>query len=138
VIEMQHLTEALAMDVAGIARAVGVTARTVQAWVKGTRGPAERNRIKLARLVRAAQVEHSSADHRFSISRDRALTAARLSLMSADERKLWEASRVKMQQQFAAPVQREATAEERRAARHAVWASYRTPAPAPAQEPLFA
>jgi plasmid maintenance system antidote protein VapI len=117
---MQELEQALAMDVAGIARAVGVTARTVRAWIAGARKPAERNRIKLARLVLAAQEENSSADSRFSATLDRALTSLRAKLRSADEQKLFEANRALMRSQFAAP--------EARAARHEVWASYRAPA----------
>lgn len=122
---MNELTEALAMDAAGIARAVGVTARTVKAWIAGERKPAERNRVKLARLVTAAHQEHSSAGHRWSASRDKALCAAKLALMSADQRAIHERRQEQMRAQFAAPAQR-----------HAVWASYRT-APA-GQEALFA
>lgn len=123
---MQELEQALAMDVAGIARAVGVTARTVRAWIAGARKPAERNRIKLARLVLAAQEENSSADSRFSAALDRALTSLRAKLRSADEQKLFEANRALMRSQFAAP--------EARQARHDVWASYRT---APAAQPAL-
>lgn len=130
---MNELTLALNMDLAGIARAVGVTVRTVKAWVAGERKPAERNRIKLARLVLAAQEENSSADHRFSATRDRAQRDARAALRSADEQRLFEESRALMRSQFAAPAARQA--------RHDVWASYRqTPAPAaaePVQEALF-
>lgn len=113
---MEELTKALAMDAEGVARAVGVTVRTVRAWLNGERQPAERNRIKLARLVTAAHQEHSSAGHRWSASRDKALCAAKLALMSADQRKLHLARQEQMRQQFTAPQQR-----------HAVWASYRQP-----------
>jgi hypothetical protein len=116
---MNELTEALAMDAAGVARAVGVTVRTVRAWLTGERKPAERNRVKLARLVTAAHQEHSSAGHRWSASRDKALCAAKLALMSADQRAIHERRQEQMRAQFAAPAQR-----------HAVWASYR-------QEPVF-
>lgn len=119
---MKELTEALAMEAEGVARAVGVTVRTVRAWLSGQRKPAERNRIKLARLVLAAQEENSSSDRRFSAAKDRALTSLRAKLRSADEQKLFEANRALMRSQFAAP--------EARAARHEVWASYRTPAAA--------
>ena len=97
---MEKLAEALGMDAAGVARAVGVTTGTVKAWIKG-RKPAERNRIKLARLVRAAQQENSAAGHRFSTRLDIQLRELRTALMSADEKRIWEASRAKMQQQFA-------------------------------------
>jgi len=98
---MEKLAEALAMEVAGIARAVGVTVPTVKAWIKGARKPAERNRIKLARLVRAAQQEHSAAEHRFSATRDALLRSVRHALMSADELRIWEANRARMREQFA-------------------------------------
>lgn len=127
---MNELELALNMNIGGIATAVGVTARTVKAWIAGERKPAERNRIKLARLVLAAQEENSSADHRFSARRDRAQRDARAALRSADEQRLFEESRALMRSQFAAPAARQA--------RHDVWASYRTPAPAPQQEALFA
>lgn len=128
---MDTLELALKMDAAGIARAVGVTVRTVKAWIAGARKPAERNRIKLARLVLAAQQENSSADSRFSATADRAQRDARAALRSADEQRLFEESRALMRSQFAAPAARQA--------RHDVWASYRTPvAPAaPVQEALF-
>jgi hypothetical protein len=98
---MEKLAEALGMDVAGVARAVGVTTGTVKAWIAGARKPAERNRIKLARLVRAAQQENSAAGHRFSTRLDIQLRDLRTALMSADEKRIWEANRAKMQQQFA-------------------------------------
>lgn len=103
---MEKLAEALAMDIAGIARAVGVTTATVKAWIKG-RKPAERNRVKLARLVRAAHQEHSAAGRRWSASRDAALSATKLALMSADEKAIWERNRDRMREQFApaAPAQ---------------------------------
>lgn len=116
---MQGLTEALAMNAAEIAQAVGVTARTVKAWLAGERKPAERNRIKLALIVRAAHQEHSAAGHRWSQRRDAALCAVKLALMSADERVIWERNGERLRAQFATP------AVTPQAARHAVWASYR-------------
>lgn len=98
---MKELAEALGMDIAGLARAVDVTAGTVKAWISGARRPAERNRIKLARLVRTAQQENSAAGHRFSTTLDVQLRDLRTALMSADEKRIWEANRAKMQQQFA-------------------------------------
>lgn len=116
---MRALTEALAMDAAEIAQAVGVTARTVNAWLNGERKPAERNRVKLARLVREAHQEHSAAGHRWSQRRDAVLCAVKLALMSADERVIWERQGERLRAQFATPA---VTPQE---ARHAVWASYR-------------
>ena len=116
---MRELTEALAMDEQEIAQAVGVTARTVKAWLAGTRKPAERNRIKLARLVSIAHREHSSAEgRRWSQRRDALLSAAKRALMSADERAIWERDGERLRAQFATP------AVTPQAARHAVWASY--------------
>lgn len=112
---MQGLTEALAMDATGIAQAVGVTVRTVKAWLNGERKPAERNRIKLALIVRAAHQEHSAAGHRWSQRRDTVLCAVKLALMSADERIIWERQGERLRAQFATPQQQ----------RHEVWASYR-------------
>lgn len=120
---MQGLTEALAMDATEIAQAAGVTVRTAKAWLNGERKPAERNRIKLAHLVRAAHQEHSAAGHRWSQRRDAVLCAVKLALMSADERAIWERQGERLRAQFATP------AVTPQAARHAVWASYR-------QEPL--
>jgi len=124
---MRELTEALAMDATEIAQAVGVTVRTVNAWLTGARKPAERNRIKLALLVRTAHQEHSAAGHRWSQRRDAVLSAIKLHLMSADERTIWERNGERLRAQFATP----------REQRHAVWASYRQAAPAE-QETLFA
>lgn len=102
---MRELTEALAMDITEIAQAVEVTARTVKTWIAGTRKPAERNRIKLARLVSIAHREHSSAEgRRWSQRRDALLSAAKLALMSADERAIWERNGERLRAQFATPV----------------------------------
>lgn len=101
---MRELTEALTMDITEIAQAVGVTARTVKTWIAGTRKPAERNRIKLARLVSIAHREHSSAEgRRWSQRRDALLSAAKLALMSADERAIWERDGERLRAQFATP-----------------------------------
>ena len=128
---MQGLTEALAMDAAQIAQAVGVTTRTVKAWLSGTRKPAERNRVKLALVVRAAHQEHSAAEGRsWSQRRDAVLCAVKLALMSADERAIWERQGERLRAQFATPA---VTPQE---ARHAVWASYRQ-APPPTQGKLY-
>lgn len=124
---MRELTEALAMDAAEIAQAVGVTTRTVNIWLTGTRMPAERNRVKLARLVNAAHQEHSAASHRWSQRRDMVLCAIKLHLMSKDERAIWERNGKRLRAQFATPQEQ----------RHQVWASYRQTAPAE-QASLFA
>ncbi len=117
---MRELTEALAMDTTEIAKAVGVTVRTVKTWIAGTRKPAERNRIKLARLVSIAHREHSAAEgRRWSQRRDALLSAAKRALMSADERAIWDRRGEQLRAQFATP------AVTPQAARHAVWASYR-------------
>lgn len=83
---MQHLTTALKTDIAELAKATGVTVRTVKAWVEGIRRPAERNRAKLLALVVQAQEEHSAAEgRRWSAVRDAELRACRKALRTKAE-----------------------------------------------------
>ena len=68
-----RLTIALDMVVAEIAAKLGVTRKTVLAWITGKRGPIARIRIALVALVNAAHREHSAAGRRWSATRDSAL-----------------------------------------------------------------
>jgi hypothetical protein len=100
---MQNLTQALNMDEAEIAAATGVTTRTVRAWTAGVRRPIERNRAALHALVVKAHREHSAAGHRWSATRDRALCAAKLDLMTAAQRADHAAWAAEMNRRFSAP-----------------------------------
>ncbi len=82
---MQYLTEVLGMDAGELASRVGVTVRTVRAWMSGARRPAEWNRQKLFRLVDAAQGEYS-ARKRWSAVTDAKIRATRKALLSRQER----------------------------------------------------
>ena len=100
---MQNLTQALDMDEAEIAAAIGVTTRTVRAWTAGARRPIERNRAALHALVVKAHQEHSAATHRWSATRDRALCATKMDLMSATQQATHAAWVAEINRQFAAP-----------------------------------
>jgi hypothetical protein len=97
---MNQLTQALDMDEAEIAAALGVTTRTVRAWTAGVRRPIERNRAALHTLVAKAHREHSAATHRWSATRDRALCAAKLGLMTAAQQADHAAWIAEMNRQF--------------------------------------
>ena len=101
---MQHLTQALDMNETEIAAALSVTTRTVRAWIAGTRRPIERNRAALHALIGRAHQEHSAAGNRWSATRDRALSAAKMGLMTAAQRAEQLAWEAKINAQFAAPV----------------------------------
>lgn len=100
---MNQLTQALDMNEAEIAAAIGVTVRTVRAWTAGVRRPIERNRAALHALVGRAHSEHSAATHRWSAARDRALCVTKLDLMTAAQRAEQLAWETAIRQQFAAP-----------------------------------
>lgn len=100
---MNQLTQALDMNEAEIAAAIGVTVRTVRAWVAGVRRPIERNRAALHALVGRAHAEHSAATHRWSAIRDRALCATKMDLMSKAQRAEQLAWEAEIRRQFAAP-----------------------------------
>lgn len=99
---MKQLTKALDMDAAEIARELGVTTRTVRAWIAGVRRPLERNRAALHVLVSRVHAEHSAASHRWSVARDRALSAVKIDLMTAQEQAERAAWIIEINQQFAA------------------------------------
>ncbi len=101
---MQNLTQALDMNETEIAAALSVTTRTVRAWIAGTRRPIERNRAALHALIGRAHQEHSAAGRRWSATRDRALSAAKMDLMTDAQRAEQLAWSAKINAQFAAPV----------------------------------
>jgi hypothetical protein len=109
---MRNLTQALDMNEAEIARELGVTTRTVRAWIAGVRRPIERNRAALAALVSRVHAEHSAATHRWSATRDRALCATKLDLSTAAQRAAHTAWVAEINRQFAAPAPVAAPADD--------------------------
>jgi hypothetical protein len=87
---MRELTEALALDARDRAGRGGYSPHR-QTWLIGTRKPAERNRSGWQPgQRRPLRAPPPLEGRRWSQRRDAALCAAKLALMSADQRVIWE------------------------------------------------
>lgn len=97
---LAELATTTMLDEAELAVRLGVSNRTVVAWIAGTQRPTEPERAALHGLVSDARQRHERRTTGFRMARDHAFGRLLVALQTPDERERWLTSRERMRAQF--------------------------------------